>query len=565
MRGRSTIFTQGGASIARIEGKTTGLKSDQLHRIERLARGKPRAQEIVSPETARRLAALSRETGRQLGLLIDRRGQVTHVLVGDRRGVLIPDLRLFRFSPGHLRGLRMVHTHLEPGGLDREDLTDLLLVRLDLMVAVEVDAAGLPGRTHLAYLVAEGEDRWTVHSYANPHEMRASPLDLIEQAEAQMRRHIRGITTEGVPRALLVGITGSSAERAEEAMAELAELARTAGMEVVSTYLQTRAKPDPRTIIGPGKLREITIDALDEAADILVFATELSPSQLRAVTDETELKVIDRTMLILDIFAQHAHSRGGKIQVELAQLRYLLPRLVGKGTALSRLAGGIGTRGPGETKLEVDRRRIRQRIGKLEKDLAHLTRERKTRRKRRGADTTPIVSIVGYTNVGKSTLLNTLTRSDEVAENKLFATLDPVSRRLTTAEGTLCILTDTVGLIRDLPPELERAFAATFEEIGDADLILHLADASAPNTGEQIVTVEETLESLGLEGIPVMLVLNKSDLVERSVLPNLRRRFGALTVSALDRDTLGEMVGEVRARLNEMATRRRREAEGLST
>jgi GTP-binding protein HflX len=538
-------------TIAKIEGKTTGLKTGQLKKIERLGRNKPSTQEIVSPETARRLAELSREIGRQLGLLLDRRGQVTHILIGDRRSVFIPDLRLFRFSPGHLRGLRLIHTHLEPGGFTKEDMTDLLLVRLDLIVAIEVKPDGLPGRTHLAYLVPTDTARWTTEVYSTPHEMRESPITLIELAEDWMRRQIKGIITEGIPRAMLIGITGQSADQAEESMLELKELARTAGLEITYTFLQKRVKPDPRTIIGQGKLSDISIDALDQAADTLVFNQELSPSQLRAITEKTELKVIDRTMLILDIFAQHARSRGGKIQVELAQLRYLLPRLVGKGTALSRLAGGIGTRGPGETKLEVDRRRIRQRIGKLEKDLAHLTRERKTRRKRRGTDQTPIVSIVGYTNVGKSTLLNTLTNANEVAEDKLFATLDPVSRRLTTADGALCVLTDTVGLIHNLPPELEKAFAATFEEIGDADLILHLADASAENLGEQIVTVEETMESLGLNGIPTMLVLNKADLVESNVLPNLRKRYGALTVSALKRKSLGELLGEVRERLDD--------------
>lgn len=503
----------------------------------------------MSPETARRMAELSREMGRQLGLLIDRRGHVTHILIGDRTSIFIPDLRLYRFSPGHLRGLRLVHTHLESGGFTREDMTDLLLVRLDLIVAIEVQPDGLPGRTYLAYLVPTETNRWTSEVFPNPHEMRESPLLLIDLAEAHMRRQITGIVTEGIPRTILVGITGQSAEQAEESMLELKELARTAGLEITSTFLQKRPKPDPRTIIGQGKLRDLSIDALDQAADTLVFNQELSPSQLRAIAEKTELKVIDRTMLILDIFAQHAKSRGGKIQVELAQLRYLLPRLVGKGTALSRLAGGIGTRGPGETKLEVDRRRIRQRIGRLEKDLAHLTRERKTRRKRREGERTPIVSIVGYTNVGKSTLLNTLTNAQEVAEDKLFATLDPVSRRLTTSEGALCILTDTVGLIHDLPPDLEKAFAATFEEIGDADLILHLADASAENLGEQIVTVEETLESLGLDGIPTMLVLNKADLVEKSVLPNLEKRYNALTVSALKRESLGELLQEIRKRL----------------
>jgi len=496
------------------------------------------------------MSELSRETGRQLGVLLDRRGHITHVLLGDRRSIFIPDLRLFRFSPGHLRGLRLVHTHLEPGGLTREDLTDLLLVRLDLIAAIEVGPEGIPGRTHLAYLVPSGKSKWTVQTFANPHEMRADPVELIDLAEAQMRSQIRGIATEGTSRAMLVGITGEMPEQAEESMDELRELSRTAGLEIASVYLQSRSRPDPRTIIGKGKLQEVTIDALDQAVDTVIFDMELSPSQLRAVTDETELKVIDRTMLILDIFAQHARSRG--------ELRYLLPRLVGKGTALSRLAGGIGTRGPGETKLEVDRRRIRQRIGKLEKDLLHLTTERKTRRRQRGEDITPIVSIVGYTNVGKSTLLNTLTGSSETAENRLFATLDPVSRRLTDADGTLCVLTDTVGLIRRLPPELEKAFAATLEEIGDADLVLHLADASAPNLGDQIVTVEETLESLGLNDIPVMLVLNKADLVDKEVLPNLQRRYGAIAVSALSKKSLEPMVEELKKRLGKPATEKTR-------
>ena len=284
-------------------------------------------------------------------------------------------------------------------------------------------------------------------------------------------------------------------------------------------------------------------------ADTLVFNGELSPSQLRAIADITELKVIDRTMLILDIFAQHARSRGGKIQVELAQLRYLLPRLTGKGTALSRLAGGIGTRGPGETKLEIDRRRIRQRISKLQVSLARLRKNRQVSRSRRGREGVPIVSIVGYTNVGKSTLLNTLTRSSEITEDKLFATLDPVSRRLSFSHGKVCILTDTVGLIHDLPPELERAFSATFEEIRDADLILHLADASHPQCEEQIQTVERTLEGMELGAIPRLLVLNKSDLVDPETLANMERRHRTISVCAASRDTLRPLMEELATRI----------------
>jgi GTP-binding protein HflX len=521
-----------------------------MKQLGKLGRGKPRAREIVFPEAARQMAALSADTGRQVGILVDRRGHVTHVLIGDRNSVFIPDLRLFRFSPGRLRGLRLIHTHLDSGGLTREDLTDLLLVRLDLVVAIDVGDAGIPGRTHLGYLMPSGDERWTVESFPTPHDLPGDPLSLISEVEEDMARRIRGRETEGENRTVLVGWSGSSPDQAEESMIELAELARTAGLVVASTFMQQRGRPDPKTIVGKGKLRQVSIEALDEAAETLVFNCELSPSQLRAITDATELKVIDRTMLILDIFAQHAHSRGGKIQVELAQLRYLLPRLVGKGEALSRLAGGIGTRGPGETKLEVDRRRIRQRIGKLEKELSRLTRDRKTRRRKRGSDPTPIVSIVGYTNVGKSTLLNTLTRSKEIAENKLFATLDPVSRRLTTPEGTLCVLTDTVGLIHDLPPELEKAFAATFEEISDADLILHLADASHPNLDEQILTVEQTLQALGLSYIPVLLALNKGDLVEPDVHANLERRYEATLISARDKKTLARLMDVIAAQLD---------------
>jgi len=535
-------------SISTIQGRTTGLKPDQVRRIERLGRMKPATEEVVPVETARRLSALSREIKRQLGLLIDRRGSVSFILVGDRKGIYIPDLTRYRFSPGHLRGLRLIHTHLEPVGLSREDLTDLTLVRLDLIVAIEVTPAGIPATTHMGYLVESESSRWTVETYPGPHALPRDPLVLIALAEEDLRKHITGRITDGTSRAVLIAWTGSSASRAEESMDELRELARTAGIEVTQAVIQPRSKPDPRYVIGRGKLHNVAVLALDDGADTLVFNGELSPSQLRAIADITELKVIDRTMLILDIFAQHARSRGGKIQVELAQLRYLLPRLTGKGTALSRLAGGIGTRGPGETKLEIDRRRIRQRISKLQISLARLQKNRQVSRSRRGREEVPIVSIVGYTNVGKSTLLNTLTRSSEITEDKLFATLDPVSRRLSFSHGKVCILTDTVGLIHDLPPELERAFSATFEEIRDADLILHLVDASHPQCEEQIQTVERTLEGMELGAIPRLLVLNKSDLVDPETLANMERRHRTISVCAVSRDTLRPLMEELATR-----------------
>ena len=414
---------------------------------------------------------------------------------------------------------------------------------------------GLPGKTHIGYLLPSKGSRWTTETFGHISAVTEKPLDLIALAEEDLRKRITGRAIDGETRALLVWYTGRPVDLVDESMDELRELARTAGIRVVDSVLQPRSQPDPKYIVGQGKLRDITVTALDEGADTLILNGELTPSQLRAITDRTELKVIDRTMLILDIFAQHARSSGGKIQVELAQLRYLLPRLVGKGTALSRLAGGIGTRGPGETKLEVDRRRIRQRITHLEKGLARLQSGRRTQRKRRGGQPVPVVSIIGYTNVGKSTLLNTLTRSTEIAEDKLFATLDPVSRKLTVSGGSSCILTDTVGIIHDMPPELERAFAATFEEIRDADLLLHLADSSHPNCIEQIETVNRITQDLELEQIPRLLVLNKADQADPDTLSNLELRYQALSISAVDRASLKPLLEALFSRLEEIRSR----------
>jgi GTPase len=474
---------------------------------------------------------------------------VVFVLVGESGGILIPDLARYRLSPGRLRGLRLIHTHLSPSPPGPEDISDLTLLRLDMVVVVEVSPEGMPGRVHLATLAPETAEGWRSTSYPGVFALPGDPAALIAAVEGEMGRRIGGRQVAGGARAMLVGWTGGSAALAEEAMEELAELAATAGIAVAGSFLQSRRAPDPRTLVGQGKLREIAIAALNEGADLLVFNAELSPSQLRAVGEATELRVIDRTMLILDIFAQHAKSRGGKIQVELAQLRYLLPRLMGKGTALSRLAGGIGTRGPGETKLEVDRRRIRKRISTLEDQLAHLARGRDTQRGRRGAVPMPVVAIVGYTNVGKSTLLNTLTRSGELAADKLFATLDPVTRRLRLPGGTVCLVTDTVGFIRDLPPELARAFAATFEEIRFADLILHLGDISHPTEDERIETVARILEEMKLGQIPSLLVLNKADLADPGTVPHLAKRLGGMPVSAKDRSTLSSLLTAIEERL----------------
>jgi GTP-binding protein HflX len=318
-------------------------------------------------------------------------------------------------------------------------------------------------------------------------------------------------------------------------MSELVELCRTAGVSVADTVTQRRPRPDPRYMTGRGKVQDIIFRAMQKDAHCLIFDHDLTPGQARALGDLTEFKVVDRTQLILDIFAQHAHTRGGKLQVELAQLRYLLPRLAGRYTRLSRQGGGLAARGPGEKKLEMDRRRMRDRITRLQKELGKLGKQREQRRSRRRSSGVPVVAIVGYTNAGKSTLLNSLTRSEVVAEDKLFATLDPTTRRLRFPRDRELVLADTVGFIRDLPKELLEAFKATLEELGDADLLLHVVDAADPAMEQRIAAVDRILQDLDIGGAPRLLALNKVDLLGEGEGERIAARLGGVAVSAQER------------------------------
>jgi GTP-binding protein HflX len=309
-------------------------------------------------------------------------------------------------------------------------------------------------------------------------------------------------------------------------------------VDVLDAVLQVRKQADPRYLVGRGKLEELNLRSMQLTADVIIFDKDLTASQGRHIAAETSLKVLDRTQLILDIFAQRAQSADGRLQVELAQLKYLLPRLAQSDDSLSRLAGGIGGRGPGETKLEIDRRRVRDRIAALERRIDLISQERSVRRAQRNRKELPIVSIVGYTNAGKSTLLNTLTRSQVLVENKLFATLDPTSRRLRFPRDREVIITDTVGFIRDLPEDLVNAFRATLEELDDADLLLHVVDASDPGRDEQTEAVEKILESLGLSGKPRLMVWNKADRLDALTSAALVKARGGVLVSALKGDGL---------------------------
>jgi GTP-binding protein HflX len=382
-----------------------------------------------------------------------------------------------------------------------------------------------------------------------------SLINSLEDEMARVRQTARNRQTNR-DRAILISVTTGHVDDAEESLAELEELAASAGVFVLDKIIQRRPQIDPRTVLGRGKLDELLIRSMRLGADMIIFDTELSPAQVRSLSEATELKVIDRPQLILDIFAQRAQSREGKLQVELAQLKYLLPRLVlGQNSAFSRLAGGIGGRGPGETKLETDRRRVRDRIAQLERAVDDLGRQRQERRKNRVQKHLPIISLVGYTNAGKSTLLNALTQSEVYAEQKMFATLDPTSRRLRLPYEQEVIINDTVGFIRDLPEALVSAFRATLEEIADSDLLVHVVDASNPRVMQQIDSVDNILNELKLKNIPQILVLNKADMLPPGEIDILRRQLlldkpiECVAISAIHRESLKPLVEAMAVRI----------------
>jgi GTP-binding protein HflX len=468
--------------------------------------------------------------------------------VGDDKEIVIPDLSSFRGAKGRLTGLRCIHTHLKGEGLSQDDLTDLALLRLDLMVALETTERGLPGKVFMGYLLPENAQgaQWRLEEFRSIGDLFPDFLSFIQALETELHKGVRSVEIEGRERAILASVVqyGKSFP-VEDSLEELAERARTAGLEVIDTVIQRPKRINPKLLMGEGRLKDVIIKALQSGADVICFDQNLTPGQINAIAEQTDLKVIDRTQLILDIFAKQAHSRDGKVRVELAQLKYLLPRLTGKGIAMSRLMGGIGGRGPGETKLETDRRRIKDRIHRLEKDLRQMAKggwQRRTKRRKQGL---PICSIVGYTNTGKSTLLNALTESAVKVEDRLFATLDTASRRLRFPREREVIITDTVGFIRDLPPDLLGAFRSTLEELNDADLLLHVIDIGNPRFEEQMASVEQLLAELDLQQIPVLRIFNKKDKVEAAFAERICQRLGGVAISALHTDTFAPLLAEM--------------------
>lgn len=533
-------------NIKHVSGQISGLKADQIKALERIFRRKIPSESVISAELARFITEISKDIGRQIGLLVNRRGEILEVIVGSPQEIMIPDLSRFRAGLGRLRGIRCIHTHLKGEPLSKDDLTDLALLRLDMMVAIEVTETGLPGLAYMAHLLPENrsEQRWEILEPKLPRDIDIPFVTFIDSLEDEIGKKARkkGESKEG--QAILVSVTVKSRQLAKASMAELRELALSAGTDVLDEIIQYPKKINPKHLMGSGKMKDLVIMALQHGADLLIFDQDLAPGQVKAITEMTDMKVMDRTQLILDIFAQRAHSSEGKVKVELAQLKYIKPRLMARAEALSRLTGGIGGRGPGETKLEVDRRRINDRINSLEKELKQLSRGRSVRKSRRLKSGLPLVSIVGYTNAGKSTLFNALTGGGVLEEDRLFATLDTTSRKKWLAVGKELIFSDTVGFIRDLPKDLVDAFKSTLDELMDSSLLIHLVDVTDIEMTDQIKAVENILHEIGAGDIPRCIVLNKIDALSSEELAMIMMQYKGVPVSARERKGFDELLRE---------------------
>ncbi len=534
-------------------GNLTGIKSAMLDRLKSLYDFKQGLDEFASFELLSELCACSGEINRELSVYISRDGSIVDVSVGDSAKVSMPSMRLVR-NEDRLCGVRCIHTHPSGDGrLSGVDLGTLRSMKLDCMAAVGV-SDGKPTQLYAAYLGDFDEDTGSraalVYGPMRPYKLPQKALIAeIFNSDDRFRSTTKEVEAVEQERAVLVGMDN---DEGYDTLEELNELAKTAGALVVGKVRVRRRTIDNATYVGSGKANELSLMGSELEADLFIFDDELSAIQLRTLEETLGARVIDRTTLILDIFAARATSREGKLQVELAQMRYRLPRLIGQGQVLSRLGGGIGTRGPGEKKLEIDRRRIRRRVFELETELSEIEKQRGLRRESRKANRIPLVALVGYTNAGKSTMLNALTDSNVLAEDKLFATLDPVVRKITLSGGTEALLSDTVGFINKLPHDLVEAFKSTLEEVSNSDLILQVVDISCPYHEKQMRVVDGVLESLHAADIPRIIVFNKADAIPSCDLP--AESENRLNVSDLRGTGIEKLLSAVELKLNSART-----------
>lgn len=538
-----------------IYGEVSGIRKSLLEKIEKLYDFSLPIGQVFSEELATAMLEFSLIINREIAVYLNRRGKVTHVAIGDIRTVNLPSLDSRR-SENRLSGIRCIHTH--PGGdsrLSSVDLSALRTMRFDLMAAISTTSTDEPQVSFgfISDIAIENQSLLT---------QTVGPLTLIEfinldfsyltsQIDRLLENSSKSKSLEETERAILVGLEQAGKWDITDSLDELGQLAETAGAEVVARIWQKKDRPDAALFIGKGKVQEISLLRQEHQANVIIFDDELSPSQQRNLEQTLGVKIIDRTSLILDIFAQRAKSHEGKLQVELAQLRYNLPRIGGQGLILSRLGGGIGTRGPGETKLEVDKRRIRARISDIDDQIDNIKKHRQLHRENRVAAKIPTIALVGYTNAGKSTLLNKLTAADVLAEDKLFATLDPTTRRTTLPNGLEILLTDTVGFIQKLPHQLISAFRATLEEVVHSDVLLHVVDASHPNYQQQMDAVFNVLRELKADTKPTLLVYNKYDKLDNSQLPRLLRDQNSIAISAIEGTGIDKLLQMIEGHLEQ--------------
>lgn len=501
-----------------IKGNIKGIRDSVIAELQKLY--DMQSPQLVSQELAVKLADITEYINREISVYITRSGQIIEVAVGDNATVELPSFS-GRRGAGRLSGIRCIHTH--PGGnpyLSGVDISALKNNKYDAMVAIGVVSPDFT-KSELTFGLITGIDsneNYTAECYGPYSIEDAENINFVNTVSTIERILDKQTGTASLQvmseRAILIGMEwgrNDSLWTVDDSLEELKQLADTAGATVIKKFIQKRPKPDPAFFIGRGKVQELALYAQQENIDLCIFDDELSPAQQRNIESVMGIRILDRTALILDIFAQRARTNEGKLQVELAQLQYTLPRIMGKGLMLSRLGGGIGTRGPGETKLEVDRRRIRDRIAFIKDQIEKVKAVRSLNRSKRKKNNVFEVSLVGYTNAGKSTLLNTLTNSDIYAKDQLFATLDPTTRQLTLPNKQEIIITDTVGFIQRLPHQLIAAFRSTLEVVTEADLLVHVIDVSHELYKEQAAAVHEVLKEIGAETKPVITVYNKID------------------------------------------------------